>query len=193
MRYQQVYNTGPLEEKEPLYHSAPFFMRFNGEPDENIVYGLFIDNPAQTCIDIGHSDNDQYLLGTRFGDMDYYFLLGENATEVMSDFTAIVGRSRLRPRYILGYHQGCYGYEDEGALRWVTQKYREHDIPFDGLHIDVDIQDRYRTFTIKDGFCDVSKDPNDHEESQSSITPENERCYRGIGEARSINFLEIRS
>jgi alpha-glucosidase len=63
----------------------------------------------------------------------------------------MVGRSRLKPRFVLGYHQGCYGYETRSDCEWVTRKYREHKIPFDGLHIDVDIQHEYETFTIDEG------------------------------------------
>ncbi|HEY5704498.1 MAG TPA: hypothetical protein VIS96_02875 [Terrimicrobiaceae bacterium] len=47
MRYKQVYNQGPLDAREPLYHSDPFFVEFNGHPETDCVYGIFVDNPAQ--------------------------------------------------------------------------------------------------------------------------------------------------
>jgi alpha-glucosidase len=98
------------------------------------------------------------MLGTRFGDLDYYFFLGQNFSDIMDAFTSFVGKSRLMPRYALGYHQGCYGYEDRSMLEAVADKYREFQIPIDGLHIDVDIQNKYQTFTI-----DESKFPNPKE------------------------------
>lgn len=155
--YNQVYNVGPLEDREPLYHADPFFMELNGVPDQDSAYGLFVDNLGQTFVDLGVSDSSRYLLGTRFGDLDYYFFLGKDSCEVLTGFISVVGRPRLKPRYSLGYHQGCYGYEDRGALEWVSSKYREYAIPFDGLHIDVDIQNAYQTFTINaDRFPDAS-------------------------------------
>lgn len=148
MRYRQVYNVGPLDGREPLYHSDPFFMEFNGVPDQNSIYGIYIDNPSQILIDVGYANSSRYMYGTRFGDLDYYFFLGDQAAEIIYGFTSIVGRSRLKPRYALGYHQGCYGYENKAALEWVVKEYRKHQIPLDGLHIDVDVQNQYQTFTI---------------------------------------------
>jgi alpha-glucosidase len=158
MRYRQVYNRGPFEHREPLYHSNPFFMEFNGVPDEDSTYGIFIDNPSQIFMDIGYLNSSRFMLGTRFGDLDYYFFLGQNCSDIMNAFTSIVGRPKLVPRYALGYHQGCYGYEDREDLESVACNYRTFQIPIDGLHIDVDIQNKYQTFTI-----DESKFPNPKE------------------------------
>ncbi|MDJ0597187.1 MAG: glycoside hydrolase family 31 protein [Pleurocapsa sp. MO_226.B13] len=161
MRYRQIYNEGPLDHREPLYHSDPFFMEFNGVcdvGDEDSLYGIFIDNTSQVLMDIGHDNSSRYLFGIRFGELDYYFMLGQEAKDILECFTCIVGKERLKPRYALGYHQGCYGYENRGALEWVVGKYRQHQIPLDGLHVDVDIQNNYQTFTI-----DENKFPNPQE------------------------------
>jgi alpha-glucosidase len=160
MRYRQVYNRGPFDNREPLYHSDPFFMEFNGLADEGKenIYGIFLDKASQTYVDVGYSNSQRYLLGTRFGNLNYYFFLGETCPDILNAFTAIVGRPRLKPRYVLGYHQGCYGYEKRQDLEEAVRKYRECQIPLDGLHVDVDIQHNYQTFTI-----DESKFPNPQE------------------------------
>ncbi len=151
MRYRQVYNRGPLDEREPLYHSDPFFIEFNGVPDRDSVSGIFIDNPSQICVDIGYLNSSRYMFGTRFGDLDYYFFAGNEAAELVDAFNLIIGRSYLKPRYILGYHQGCYGYDSRSALEWAVNKHRDYQIPLDGLHVDVDVQHNYQTFTIDEG------------------------------------------
>lgn len=148
MRYRQVYDRGPLELREPLYHSDPFFMEFNGSAETMNVYGLFIDNPSQIMMDIGYLNTSRYMFGTRFGDLDFYLFTGSTPADVINRFTSVVGKSHLKPRYCLGYHQGCYGYENRASLEWVASKYRQYGIPLDGLHIDVDMQDNYKTFTI---------------------------------------------
>jgi alpha-glucosidase len=148
MRYRQVYDKGPLDHREPLYHSDPFFMEFNGKPDKNSVLGIFIANLGQVFIDTGYLNSNRYMFGTRFGELNYFLFVGKTPMEVMASFVNLVGRSRLKPRYCLGYHQGCYGYDSRASLEWVVDKYREHSIPLDGLHIDVDLQDNYKTFTI---------------------------------------------
>lgn len=148
--YTQVYNRGPFEEREPLYHADPFFIELNGVPDRHSVCGVFVDNPAQVFMDLGITNSAQYMLGTRYADMDYYVLAGHETSDVIGRFTSMVGHSRLKPRYALGYHQGCYGYEDRGALEWAVARYRANAIPLDGLHVDVDIQQAYQTFTINE-------------------------------------------
>jgi hypothetical protein len=65
-----VYNNGPTEPREPLYHTDPFFIEFNGISDAtyvnkysplsnkadhnefNNLLGIYVDNPSQICIDI---------------------------------------------------------------------------------------------------------------------------------------------
>jgi alpha-glucosidase len=148
MRYRQVYNYGPLDEREPMYHSEPFFIEFNGVPEKDCVTGMYVDNRGQVLMDLGYDNSNRYMVGTRFGDLDYYFFMADTPAELIESFTEIVGRSRLKPRWALGYHQGCYGYEDRGALEWTVRKHREYQIPLDGLHVDVDVQDNYHTFTI---------------------------------------------
>ncbi|MZP42434.1 hypothetical protein GTO89_05185 [Heliobacterium gestii] len=148
MRYRQVYDRGPLENREPLYHSDPFFMEFFGVPNRESVCGFFIDNPSQVCMDIGFLNSSRYMFGTRFGDLDYYFFLGKKSADVMGAFTSLVGKARLKPRYVLGYHQGRYGMDDRAAVEQLAKDYRAYQIPIDGLHIDVDIQRNHKTFTI---------------------------------------------
>ena len=53
----------------------------------------------------------------------------------------------MPPRYVFGLHQGAYGYYDRYKLVQAASSYRAAGIPCDGLHIDVDFQDNYRTFT----------------------------------------------
>lgn len=151
MRYRQVYNKGPLDPREPLYHTDPIFFEYNGVPDKDSLYAIFVDNPGQILMDIGYLNSNRYMFGTRFGDLDYYFFLGNDSKSVVESYTSIVGRSRLKPRYALGYHQGCYGYERRDIVEWAVQKYRDYQIPIDGLHVDVDIQHNYQTFTIDEG------------------------------------------
>ena len=152
MRYRQVYNRGPLENREPLYHSEPVFYEFNGIPGSPNVNAVFLDNVGQVFMDVGYANSGRYMLGTRFGDMDYYILFGESTANILDSFTAFVGRPELKPRYILGYHQGCYGYECAADLKWSVDRHRAWQIPLDGLAVDVDLQDNYRTFTIKPDY-----------------------------------------
>lgn len=148
MRYRQVYNHGPLEEREPLYHSDPFFIEVNAHP--NSVYGIYVDNPSEVLMEMGYYKSSEYEFGIRYGDMDYYILVGDECSDIIKSFSNIIGTARLIPRYALGYHQGCYGYECRDDVEQVVESYRKYQIPLDGIHIDVDLQKDYKTFTIDD-------------------------------------------
>lgn len=174
MRYRQVYNRGPLDAREPLYHSDPVFFEYSGVPGKTSVNAIFVDNPGQILMDIGYRNSGRYMFGTRFGDLDYYFFMGNDTASVIQSYTSIVGRSRLKPRYVLGYHQGCYGYERRDIVEWAVKKYRDYRIPLDGMHVDVDIQHKYQTFTI-----DTGKFPNP-DEMFSTLKAQGVKCSTNI-------------
>jgi alpha-glucosidase len=151
---------GPLNPSEPLYNSMPFMLALGTGGASQAVpyaYGLFLDNVAQSYFNMGANDysdmTGKYYFGALYGDLDYYLLIGDGAgttaiRSVLDQYTVLTGRPAMPPKYALGYHQGCYGYYNAGILLSAAQAFRESQIPIDGLHIDVDFQNNYRTFTI---------------------------------------------
>ena len=158
---------GVLDPRSPLYNSMPFCLTV-GKPtspspsqsrEELYSYGLFFDNVSQSYFNMETNDyysdmTGKYYFGALFGDLDYYLLVGDEGAgsvnviaDVMAQYSQLTGSSAMPPKYALGYQQGCYGYYDEQKLMEAATKYRENKIPIDGLHIDVDFQDNYRTFT----------------------------------------------
>ncbi|CAE6345185.1 unnamed protein product [Rhizoctonia solani] len=148
MTYSQVYNQGPLDSREPLYHSEPFWMEVAQHPGYALKLATFIDNFSQVCLDIGSKNNSTLRVATRFGFMRYYVIAYDTVGKLINAYTSIVGRPQLKPRYTLGYHQACYGYDNDGWVREVVKRYRTIGFPLDGMHIDVDFQRGYRTFTV---------------------------------------------
>jgi alpha-glucosidase (family GH31 glycosyl hydrolase) len=151
MRYKSVYGIGAQDSREPLYHSNSFFLEFYGTPaTKKGVHGTFVNSPSQVLMDMGHTYSDQLRIATMYGDMDLAVFIGADSKEVLGKYTTISGKARLKPRYVLGYHQGGYGYEDTQAMLDVVNGYGDSDVPFDGLHVDVDVQNYYRTFTMNE-------------------------------------------
>ena len=152
MLYEGVYGQGALDPREPLYHSEPFWMEANAIPGYLSKVGTFVDNYSHVVLDIGMQSKDEMSLATRFNAADIYIMAGDSTQEVIGLYTSIVGRSWLKPRYALGYGQGCYGYDRRGKLEDCVQNYKKHDFPIDTLHIDVDLQHRYCTFTVNEAY-----------------------------------------
>ncbi|MEO7099239.1 MAG: TIM-barrel domain-containing protein [Luteolibacter sp.] len=147
---------GPLNPTEPLYCSIPVLIENNPFPSGSFggapyATGLFLDNPAQTYANVSANDysdmSGKYYLGSLYNELDYYFFTGNAVPDVLAQYTTLTGRGPMPPRYAFGLHQGAYGYYDRYKLAQAANAYRAARIPCDGLHIDVDFQDNYRTFT----------------------------------------------
>jgi len=151
---------GPLNPSEPLYNSIPFMLATGNNHQGLYSYGIFVDNVGQSYFNMGSSDysdmNGKYYFGALYNDFDVYFIVGESTTEtqfnpmrsVLGQYSSLTGKAALPPKYAFGYQQGGYGYYNRDKLMQVANDYRAANIPIDGLHIDVDFQDNYRTFTI---------------------------------------------
>lgn len=148
MRYKAIYNNGPYEEREPLYHSEPYFLEVDSLPSHRSLIGTLVDNFSHVCIDLAKSSRDTVRIATRFNSFNTIFIAADNVREIITLYTSIIGRPRLKPRFVLGYHQGCYGYDTREKVLDAVNQYRNVKIPLDGMHIDVDMQDNYHTFTI---------------------------------------------
>lgn len=114
---------------------------------------MLLDNPSQSYINFGdgsYGQNpmaDRLYFGALYGELDYYLMAGDDVADVLAQYNRLVGPAALAPKWALGYHQGCYGYYDQAKVLETVASYREARIPLDGVHIDVDFQDNYRTFT----------------------------------------------
>ncbi|KAF6826526.1 alpha-1,4-glucan lyase [Colletotrichum musicola] len=148
MKYNNVYGVGPQDDREPLYHSEPYWIEVDAQPGYQTQVATFIDNYSHICVDIGKTDATQLRVATRFNGFQGIFVAGDSIQEVIQLYTSIVGKPKLKPRYTLGYHQGCYGYDTQDMVLEAVKSYRAAGIPIDGVHIDIDMQDDYRTFTI---------------------------------------------
>ena len=155
---------GPLNWIEPLYNSIPFLIEDNANPldasgqptGKPYAYGILLDNESQTYMNFGASSAyngnmyGKYFFGALYGELDYYFMAGADTPAVLRQYSTLVGAAALAPMWALGNHQGCYGYYDQGKVLNSIQQYRAAGIPLDGMHIDVDLQDNYRTFTVSE-------------------------------------------
>ena len=147
---------GPLNPTEPLYCSIPVLLENDPAPSSGFqglpfATGLFLDNAGQSYANISANDysnmDGKYYLGALYNELDVYFFAGNSLPDISTQYTTLTGRSPMPPKYVFGFHQGAYGYFDRYKLAAAANSYRAARIPCDGLHIDVDFQDNYRTFT----------------------------------------------
>lgn len=152
MKYQNVYNGGPLDDREPLYHSEPYWVEVATQTSFRSLMATMVDNYSHTCLDIRTRpdvENQNVIrVATRFNEFNMMKVAADSVSELIQSYTSIVGKPRLKPRFTLGYHQGCYGNDTRDLVTQSVDKYHDYSFPIDGYHIDVDMQREYKTFTI---------------------------------------------
>ncbi len=126
-----------------LYKSIPFFLA----KTKDHVYGIFADNTYKGFFNMGQESEDYYFFGSVKGNLDYYYIAGATIAEVLRGYTYLTGTHPLPQKWTLGYHQSRWGYMTQEDIEEVADGLREHDIPCDAIHFDIDYMDNYKVFT----------------------------------------------
>ncbi len=130
-----------------LYKSIPFFIALT----DSHVYGIFADNTYKSVFNMGQESEDYYFFSSVKGNLDYYYIAGENIPQVLERYTYLTGTHPLPQKWTLGYHQSRWGYMTEEDIEEVAVGLRGNDIPCDAIHFDIDYMDNYKVFTWNQG------------------------------------------
>ncbi len=103
---------------------VPFFQSVKG-------YGLFWDNYSPTVFtDTSESTSFKSDVGDC---IDYYFMYGGNADGVIACMRDLTGQVPMFPLWTYGYFQCKERYKSQDETVDVVKKYRELDVPLDGI------------------------------------------------------------
>ena len=147
----RMWNTDVLQDgtfptdEDPLYQSIPYFIIHT---PQRAALGVYLASTFETRFDFGKADPEDLSFETADGDLDYVLLYGPSIKEVVRGFTSLVGRTALPPLWALGYHQCKWSYSTESEVRAVTRELRARKIPSDGIWLDIDHMDGFRSFTF---------------------------------------------
>jgi oligosaccharide 4-alpha-D-glucosyltransferase len=120
------YNT----DADNLNYSMPFYI-------SNYNYGVFYDNPSRGYIDFGKLSKDTLEVAFKAGKLQFYTFFGENASNIIQQFTSLVGRMSLPPRWALGNFMSRFGYRTQEEVMSIAAKMKEQKFPFDAVIIDL--------------------------------------------------------
>ncbi len=110
------------------YKAIPFFMSSNG-------YGIFAHTSAPVTFDFGHDFDQHTVVYTGDEVMDLFVFLG-SPKDVLSEYTALTGRSPVPPLWSFGLWMSRITYRSEAEVRDVAARLRQYRIPCDVIHID---------------------------------------------------------
>lgn len=101
----------------------PYFLSMKG-------YGVFWDNYSATTFTDDKNETSMESLGDC---SDYYFMYGGSANGVVPQLRALTGQAPMFPLWTFGYWQSKERYVSQKDLMDVVAKYRELNVPLDGI------------------------------------------------------------
>jgi len=97
-------------------------------------YGVLWDNPAVTDIDAGKTDTNVLSWNSEVGGVvDYYFMYGPTADEVIKDYRELTGAAPLMPEWLWGFWQCKERYQTQAEMTNIVAEYRKLGVPLDGI------------------------------------------------------------
>jgi len=93
-------------------------------------YGVFWDNYSPTSF---VSKSETSFRSVSGDGVDYYFLYGGNADGVIAGMRDLTGQAPMFPLWTFGYWQSKERYKSQDELVGVVKKYRDLNVPLDGI------------------------------------------------------------
>jgi alpha-D-xyloside xylohydrolase len=81
----------------------------------------------------GNEQNNLSLYSELAQAIDYYFVTGANADEVIAGYRRVTGKATLVPRWVYGFWQSRQRYETQEQTLGVVDEYRKRGIPIDNI------------------------------------------------------------
>ncbi len=130
-------------DSDPLYCSIPFYIGLH----EAGCYGIFLASTAKSEFDFGASNDRFVSFSTETGELDYFYIFGNEPLEILNHFTWLTGRPYLPPIWSLGFQQCRYSYYPEAEVLAVANHFRQRKIPCDVLYYDIHYMSDFKVFS----------------------------------------------
>jgi alpha-D-xyloside xylohydrolase len=111
-----------------LYKPIPFFLSSKG-------YGMFVHTSVPVTLDFGQSYDSHNVIYSADDQLDLFVFIGE-PKDILSEYTALTGRSPVPPLWSFGFWMSRITYKSEDEVRDVAAKLRQYKIPTDVIHLD---------------------------------------------------------
>ena len=96
---------------------------------------MFVHTSAPVTFDVGAEYDSHHTIYSGDELLDLFVFLGE-PKDVVSEYTAITGRSPVPPLWSFGLWMSRITYKSEAEVRDVAAKLRQYKVPADVLHLD---------------------------------------------------------
>lgn len=128
-----------------IYGSHPFYLEVRPRSAGLASHGVFLLNSHGMDVLLKPGALEYRVLG---GTFDFYFFAGSSPTEVVEQYSEVVGRPAQVPYWALGFHLCRYGYWNLEGMKRVVDAMRKADIPLETIWSDLEYMDRKRNFVV---------------------------------------------
>ncbi|KAJ0409813.1 hypothetical protein P43SY_005707 [Pythium insidiosum] len=133
---------GSFDKAANTYGSHPFFLGLNGKGK---AHGVFLHNSNGMDVTL---ETDRLIYQILGGVLDFHIIAGPTPSDVVAQYTTLIGRPKLMPYWSYGFHQCRWGYSSVKMLQEVAANYTAAQIPLDVVWADIDYMDKFYDFTL---------------------------------------------
>ena len=177
---------------DPPYFSTPYVaVRL----DDGWV-GFLLHNPWPAFMETPGFDDSRVfvswqrtlpflMMGSLGGTPDLWAIQAPDLATLTRRLQRLVGPTPTPPLWALGYHQSKWGYGGHKDLMALDAEFRRHEIPCDGLWLDLDYMRGYRIFTV-----DAEQFPPSGGDAQNRAESGVAESDRGEGVEKTAKLLQ---
>lgn len=131
-KWRQAWNPGSALASADMQKDKTYDFKIEWIPDGGESYLA-----VKCLVPVSKTAEDQYAFSSEAGDeINYYFVSGANADEVISGYRTLTGKAVLMPKWAMGFWQSRERYKTQAELLDVVKEYRSRKIPLDNIVLD---------------------------------------------------------
>ena len=128
-RWRTAWNPNSWKFRTQLQKGKKTQIRIEWQPDGGVSYcGLRVATP-QTAKEQGNLS----IWSEMSRDMDYYFIAGQNADEVIAGYRTLTGKAPVYPKWVLGFWQSRERYKSSADIEETLAEFRRRHVPVDNI------------------------------------------------------------
>lgn len=131
-RWRTAWNPNSYKFSLPLEAGKRVPLRIEWKPDGGTSYcGLRVLTPQPT-----EEKNNQVWWSEMTQKIDYYFVHGNSADEVIKGYRTLTGKSQIMPKWAMGYWQSRERYKTQDEIVGNLKEFRKRKFPIDNIVLD---------------------------------------------------------
>ncbi len=126
-RWRTAWNPNSYKFQKMLFKGRRYQLRIEWKPDGGVSYcGLRASVKGR--------QQDRLSIWTEMAkDMDYYFIAGQNADEIIAGYRTLTGKAPVYPKWVLGFWQSRERYKTSDEIVGTLSEFRKRQIPIDNI------------------------------------------------------------